>query len=170
MSVFLAVDPDLRNPGVALFRDDALIKCGVAVNAMRSERGPVAWTSAEAAVSAFLHDAGLCPTHLAIEYPRIYPIHQQVGDQADLLELAGVVGAISTIFSHHNVTAYWPHEWKGTVKKDVMQDRILGRLSPSELALIPSLNANLRSDVVDAIGIGLHHLGRLARRRVYPRE
>jgi hypothetical protein len=107
--------------------------------------------------------------HLALEWPRVYATRiragQSSGDPNDLLGLAAVDTAIVALLDAPS-TSYCPSEWKGTVEKSVMGARIIGRLSANEAALVMSITpASKRHNAVDAVGVGLFHLGRLAPRR-----
>jgi hypothetical protein len=57
-----------------------------------------------------------------------------------------------------NFRALYPSEWKGQVPKDVMNERVLKRLSVKEHEALVSSDHN----TLDAVGIGLFHSGRLA--------
>lgn len=57
----------------------------------------------------------------------------------------------------------YPHVWKGGLSKERHQPRILEALTPIERALIPKLADYKLHNVIDAIGIGLFAIGRMAR-------
>lgn len=103
----------------------------------------------------------------AIECPRIYPQSRQKGDQNDLIDLARTVGGLER-WCEGKINIIYPREWKGTVDADVMVKRIQERLSPEErkTAVLPSAKSK-HHNVWDAVGIGLHVLGRLKPKRVY---
>lgn len=105
-----------------------------------------------------------------IECPRIYPQARQKGDQNDLINLARVVGGLER-WCEGKVEIIYPREWKGTVDADVMVKRIQERLSPEEKAkaVLPSAKSK-HHNVWDAVGIGLHGVGRLKQKRVYEFE
>jgi hypothetical protein len=109
------------------------------------------------------------PDVVAVEWPRIYLGPKQKGDQNDLLALAGVDCAVVALFPGALLANYYPDEWKqGPVRKDVMCDRVWRRLSPEEQSRVVRLpKGGLDDNAIDACGIGLHHLGRLERRRAY---
>tara|TARA_Y100000310_G_scaffold343744_1_gene452814 strand:+ start:4197 stop:4541 length:345 start_codon:yes stop_codon:yes gene_type:complete len=73
------------------------------------------------------------------------------GKEKDLFALSGVVGAIAMRFPQAEIVAYTPVQWKGSVPKHVMQDRLSKRLTPTELEAIASRATH---DAWDAIGIG----------------
>lgn len=56
-----------------------------------------------------------------------------------------------------------PNEWKGSVPKVIHQKRILAVLSVEERARLPKLLKTKSHNMIDAVGIGLYHLGRLSR-------
>ncbi len=106
---------------------------------------------------------------LALEWPVVRRAKQQKGDQADILALAGVCGAFAGVFDCR-VAAYRPEDWKGQIPKPkkgetyIIETRVIAALSPSERDTLYKLVAVYGArfhNVVDAIGIGLYHLGRL---------
>lgn len=104
---------------------------------------------------------------VVIEKPRIYPHGaQRKGDLNDLLDLAEVVGACGASFTHTRTV--YPRDWKGTVKKEVMTARIEDRLRGFEQLRVTRVGAK-DHNTLDAVGIGLHVLGRLAPKRVIHR-
>jgi len=111
---------------------------------------------------AELRKPELLVTEFVSEYPQVYA--RGPGDPADLIELAGVVGAVGYAIRSMKSSSYLPRSWKGQVPKDVMCARIEGRLSPEEKAAIRPCPTSLRHNVLDAIGVGLFHIGRLRAR------
>ena len=99
---------------------------------------------------------------LVIECPQIYPGIRSKGNPNNLIAVAFEAGRISGLV-RGTVRVVKPKEWKGSIKKEVMLKRILGRLTEPELALIKAINLpkSTEHNVVDAIGIGLFALGRL---------
>jgi hypothetical protein len=106
---------------------------------------------------------------VVIEWPQIYRASKSKGDPNDLPGLAGVGMAIAARLDVE-VVSYLPRQWAGGTRKaetgdplDSPRGRLVWRcLSPDERGrVVPS------HDAIDAVGLGLHHLGRL-QRRVYP--
>ena len=153
MSGFTAVDGGLRGCGCAVFRDGTLQSAWYKPNPARTGRGPKAWN---AMAKAFL---GATDHVVVVEYMQIYRGAKQKGDPNDVAEVNGVVGAICG--AHESATGYLPRQWKGQVPKKIMGKRILSKLSAAEKKCIQKCPASLKHNVVDAIGIGLFHLGRL---------
>ncbi len=124
---------------------------------------------------AITHRIPLYDDNLLIEVPRIYQGSKQKGDPDDILQVAGVVGAISAIGTWGTVRGIHPRDWKGTINPEVMIERIQWldprekkrpRLTHAEFDTIERPRAvSLEHNMWDAIGIGLHHLGRLAPNR-----
>lgn len=110
------------------------------------------------------------PSHVhlcIVEWPQIYK-----GDRRDpnhLLGLTGMAMALVTALGARECRAVLPRTWKGTLDGDVMTKRIEGRLTPSELANIDPCPASLRHNILDSVGLGLYHFGRLERKRVIHR-
>lgn len=133
----ISVDPGVKGCGWALWGGATLIDCGY---------GEVP-----------RHDS----TGLVIELPQVYYGAKQKGDANDLVSLAFAAGKIASRFVCY--TTVKPRDWKGTVKKEVMLKRILSKLTDGELTILKGLGLpkSLEHNVVDAVGIGLHSLGRL---------
>lgn len=156
----VSVDPGLRGCGVAEWRDGKLNRAIYVRNTEKVARGPKAWNAMARAVWFELRGAENAPDpadEIVIEVMKVYRF--QKGDPADLIELSGVGGAIiaPSISAH----GYLAREWKGQVPKDVMGSRIEAVLSETEKAAIEKCPKSLRHNVLDGVGIGLHHLGRL---------
>ncbi len=121
-------------------------------------RGPEAWRDAACAV---IEACGVeVVSELVLEVPQVYRQGLQKGDPADLIELAGVDGALAALITAGKTTGYLPQRWKGQVPKEIHHKRILAKLSETEKAAIEPTPASLLHNVYDAIGIGLFHLGR----------
>nr|BDT33744.1 hypothetical protein MFMH1_34130 [Myxococcus sp. MH1] len=180
--LLVALDPGLRECGVALFDMDSgeLLAAGMPTNAERKARGLPAWARMADGVSAFVSSflepyraAGeVISITLASECPQVYTAGKSKGDPNDLIELAGVVGRVAGSLKATSERSYLPREWKGTLDADVMIERIKARLAerPHEYLRVQLPRAqDKHHNVWDAIGIGLHVVGRLAPRKVFPR-
>lgn len=99
---------------------------------------------------------------IAIEIPQAYPDERV--PFGDLVKVAVIAGRWIGAHPEAQVAAYFPRDWKGQLPKAIGNQRTLGELSESECAVIEyPRDAKGRTDVLDAIGIGLVHLGRLRR-------
>lgn len=175
----LAVDPSIRSPGAALFRDGVLIavaRIGVTRD-MRHSHAQAALSAADA-VASWCTAVGGRPAILACEWPQIYTASKSKGDPNDLIAMAALNGALAAVMQiaaimrrgSFEVRSFLPAEWIGQVPKATRGKasaspramRIHSRLSPAELAIVPD-----QHDAIDAVGIGLHALGRLGVRRAY---
>jgi Holliday junction resolvasome RuvABC endonuclease subunit len=157
----IAIDPGLRGCGVAAFETEGcqpfLIKACYITSPEKTLTGPVAW----AAMAGEVVRTGR-PDILVLEQPRIYPGVRRE-DPNDLIQLAGVLGAIAAHWeSVPTIVAYYPAAWKGQVPKKVMTNRILKHLATGELSRLVSVGAK-DHNTIDAIGLGLFHLGRMKR-------
>jgi hypothetical protein len=106
----------------------------------------------------------------AAEFPQVYR-HRNGPDPNDLLGLAAVLGGIRPLHTPGQVLLQFsPHDWKGSIDGDVMIERVRGCLSAEEHGhvILPSARS-LQHNVFDGIGVGLHALSRLKRKREYPR-
>jgi hypothetical protein len=115
--------------------------------------GPNAWRCMAAAVAK---EFETCVIDLVLlEQQQIYRVGRQKGDQNDLLELSGVVGAITTMWPEAILVGVKPREWKGQVDPDVMLRRIEGKLWEKEKGRVKECPKSLRHNVIDAIGLGM---------------
>lgn len=134
----ISVDPG-NCSGYARWENSQLVSCGV-FDLRTDQTTPWYWDD----------DA------LVIERPQVY--RNGKGDPNDLITLAITCGKIEALY--RDVQEVLPNTWKGNVPKDIHHRRILDKLSPRELAVIPFLPATKRHNMVDAIGIGLWYLYR----------
>jgi hypothetical protein len=120
-------------------------------------------------------------SRVVIECPRIYPRSRTPGDGNDLLQLARVVGRLeqAALSAGFFVQVIEPRDWAGSLKHEAMVARIWAELKPVERDQIEwpvrfnpeklPKRGSLNDDVMSAIGIGLHAVGRLEPRKVFPR-
>jgi hypothetical protein len=163
MNRVIAVDPGLRHSGVAIFEGGLLVRAMLAKNPVK--KGADATALAAMADTIMNTTGGLGfvqPEVVVVERMQAYDVTHQKGDQNDLISLAILAGMLRPDY------LYLPREWKGQLPKAAMGERILSRLSLEERNRIVDAGA-LTHNVIDAVGIGLHHLGRLAPKRVIPR-
>lgn len=166
-ATLIAVDPSIRSAGVALFRNGRL---------HATERLKFKATKQDIVtrvehvgrkVGEWLRET---PDVLVIEWPQIYRAARAEGNPNNILPLAGVCGAVACEVGADENVSYLPREWAGnTKKKTTVREAktsprarwILKQLSGLELLVWESAKYN---DEVDAIGLGLFHLGRLPHR------
>ncbi len=161
MKVTIAVDPGLRVCGVAYFEDSVLKGAFLAKNPLDKERFPPAWYAMATAVDNGLDRYALeSPDELVLEVPQVY--RGAYGpNPLDLIEVAGVVGAVAATVGGKALIGYYPREWKRQEDKADHHKRVLGELAEAEQAAIEACPAYLAHNVYDAIGLGLFRLGRL---------
>ena len=190
MSDLLALDPSVRSPGAAIFRDNVLLFAGKV-----TIKGPTGswihegqrWQYVIEAIVGWAKDHDcILPSTIVYERPQIYTASKSKGDPNDLIALAAIgAGVVSTYCEFGRqfgaastgrvvcpipVQTPTPAQWagqipkatKGSAKDSPRAKRIMSRLSPVELARMPN-----QHDAIDAIGLGLHALGRLGIRRSY---
>jgi hypothetical protein len=153
------IDPGLRHAGKAIFEDGKLLRAELIRNPLTEGRGPAAWHDISWAFwkqTPFPVPADM----LVCEMPRVYP-GVRAEDPNDLLDLAGVLGAVVSSFPGI-VRMYFPSDWKGQVPKKTMTERIRGFVKPEEWRRIADDGAKTHN-TLDAVGLGLFHLGRMKR-------
>jgi Holliday junction resolvasome RuvABC endonuclease subunit len=175
----LAIDPSLSATGYAIFEYDPpsqgesgyskLSSCGVFKVSRQAHPLHTTMLLSERIYSYFFKVANLPRFDtLAVEWPQVYRSTKSKGDPNDLLGIAALCGCLATTLGVRHVVAYKPAQWIGQlpkarkVKDSPRASRIFAALSETERELVPDQN-----DVIDAVGIGLYHLNRLNRKRIY---
>ncbi len=165
MSTLVSIDPGIRHCGVAVFEDKRLVRAALAVNP-KTTGDPLerAFHMADA-VRVF------CPERidvLVLERPQLGTYGP--ARQKDLVMLCEVGACIVGLLRPAVPISISPHDWKGSIDADVMIERVIARLVSEEYkkAELPKAKS-LRHNLWDAVGIGLHHFGRLERWRVIAR-
>jgi len=158
----IAIDPGIRGCGVALFRDGTLKFALYLRNYSNGNLPDRCIAMAQDLYCLSVVD------EVAFEWPQIYRQGKRTGDPNDLLPLVGITMAFVAL-SRSTATSYLPREWKGSLDKATCAERVLARLSATERDNISHAAPSLMHNVYDAVGIGLHHLGRFERKRVIAR-
>ena len=94
-----------------------------------------------------------------VEWPQIYrgsPVNPNY-----LLGLSGAAMAIASRLEPEAVSAILPRVWKGRLDADKMTKVIDAAITAGERITIHECPKSLRHNVLDAIGIGLWHFGRI---------
>jgi hypothetical protein len=166
--ILLAVDPSISCSGVAVFVNGKLHRAeAVKVPAKDTLINRIYH------MSNAIYETHYAPHLVVLEWPQVYT--HGPNDRNDLLGLAGVCGGVASLFAADGTAllTYLPREWVANLKKSKKGDP---RKSPRGLYIGRRLDETEQNvwrgvkshDVVDAIGIGLHHLGRMQRKRVFP--
>lgn len=159
MSVLVSVDPGLRGSGVAVWRDRVLVAAAYVRSPEKKVRGPQAWCAMADSVAFYVKPFTV--DTLVIEVPQVYRATVFNGvNPANLIEVAGVDGAIAQAVQAVNRYPYLPREWKRQDDKADTQHKIEAELSDGEKAAIEPCAESLIHNVYDGIGIGLWHLRR----------
>lgn len=146
MTSLLGVDPG-ETTGFALFIKSTLVNAG--------------WCSFE----DFIADPPFKPDDVVIEIPKWRPHSNE--DIDDLLWLARKAGRIEQHYRRLGCRVHtpWPHEWKGSVPKEIHNQRVLRELGVEELARVAKKPRARKHpydhNMVDGIGLGLWKLGRI---------
>lgn len=162
----LAIDPGKNALGWAYFGPAGfLYACGV-VRAGESEKN-IALVARLAINALRVAISGFPPAkHLVTEQMVVYPGPQQKGDPNDLIALSFIAGGGHTLVAlDAELELVEPRAWKGQVPKPIMQDRISRSLTETERQMVAAslqgVAPSLRHNGWDAVGQGLHALGRL---------
>jgi hypothetical protein len=174
----LAIDPSINSCGVAMFQQGHLVAARTVVVPAEFKAEDIAKRCLRMGqeVMAWVHDLGICPQVLAAEWPQTYPKASSKINQS-LIGLSGVIGVVSGILALGlaarnetlEVVSFLPAEWtyrlpkskSGDPRASVRGRSIARRLDPLEATLFQTTKLN--HDSVDAIGIGLHAVGRTAK-------
>jgi hypothetical protein len=168
--VLIAIDPGLRGCGVAYFdaADGKLLSAHYAKNpaTSRSSLAERTLAMAKAVLLGRKAEPWTWLDTLVLELPQIYRFKGKGDPNESLVPLILIDGAIQALFGAP-ARMYLPHEWKGSVDPDVCIYRVQARLTPQEKRTVCVFPDSLAHNVWDAVGIGLFHLGRFNRKRVY---
>ncbi len=156
----LAFDPGVHRVGFAWFDDGQLYRAAL-WRADLKNSPPIAQVIHQEICS--LHDAGVWDGgRAAIECPA-YVWRGEAKDSIDVALVAGRLAQSVHTELTTDVRVLAPRSWKGTVDPEVMLARIVKKLGERELVTLyeSGAPAGLMHNVIDAVGIGLHQLGRL---------
>lgn len=169
--MLLAIDPHLHGLGVALFDGEgALVRAFYCPSGRApGARGPGAWVACSNALLGAL--AGAPVAVVVVERMEVARGGtRRVVDPDDLLELAGVAGAVAGSFPNARHYGYQARTWKGGVPADIFARRVAGRIAAGAVkvaegggvevpALPPGRQEKALADAMHAIGLGLYHWG-----------
>jgi hypothetical protein len=182
MSLLIALDPSVNSSGVAAFFDGKLIFAEtIKVNVRGGDRADAAYFMShkicdrlERWYQGYPFVSTLQDPEFVYEWPQIYRAGKGKGDPNDLPALAAIGLGVAGLLRCGVVKSYTPKEWAGQLPKATRTKalaenspravRIKSRLKTAELSLWPKGE----HDAIDAIGLGLFHLGRLSPKRVFP--
>lgn len=100
-----------------------------------------------------------CVFALVMEKPQVYASGR--ARKSDIVDLAIAAGRIAQALGADMEVWYTPAQWKGQIKKGPHHARIRSRLDEKELALLAGLPQKELVHILDAVGLGLFHLGRI---------
>ena len=171
MGKLISIDPGYKACGIAYFIDGNLEAASLVSVPSSSSIDPTEqFAKVGEAVADYVRSVGVGKSFdLAIEYPQQYA--RSPAPRESVQKLVGVIGSISSALQAQTgglsvkVTSYTPQSWKGQVPKEIMNNRVLGRLLETELSCLPEYSKSKMHNVLDAIGIGLKHLKRLELKR-----
>lgn len=170
---FLALDPGLRTCGLALFRKGKLAAAGLARNPYGTRSGVrdvEPWIAMAMSTRKWLNEIDIRFIESVIyEMPEVYGGGgSRNSDPNDLMQLAGVLGAVGHALNEAKWYGFFPKDWKGQVSKEVHHRRIYHKYltGQEQIRLDLTLAANcpeapsLHHNAYDAVGLGLYVLGR----------
>jgi len=151
----IAIDPSVSCTGRARFRDGALDEVSI----------HLARDLSEACAIPSLYGRASGSYAYVIELPRAYSATRSKADPNDLIAVAAVAGAWAARGCAVRFIA--PSEWKGQAPKNICAARVRLSLEPAEVVILDrelaKMTKHLHHNALDAIGVGLFHLGRFAR-------
>jgi hypothetical protein len=161
MANFVSIDPGKNACGVAVWYEYKLSWAGFVKNpytkALGKERAEK-WGDMARAVHKAIQGE-IRDYSLLLEIPQVYDGFTD-NDKNDLIDLAGVQGAIVGVTGAPVEWSPLPKEWKGQLPKKVSEKRVDSKLSQEEKARIEWPSPSLCHNVYDALHLGLVHLER----------
>ena len=159
MTKTISIDPGFEKVAFAVWDDAGKLRsAGLVIYRHGPGKERVEKWRNIAEATALTTGLSMGDNRLVAEIPQVY--RDKKSDPNDLIDLAGVVGALAGKLSG---TVEWspvPREWKGQTPKIVTQARVKKRLSPEEWARVDWPIPSLCHNVYDAIHLGLVYLER----------
>jgi hypothetical protein len=146
----VAVDPG-RHAGLAWFLDARLTDCALVNPDDRVQLDGPLWIPHMAVIELPCHERGDTPARTN-----------------DLFKTSFRAGRLAERCGARMVQTVSPHAWKGSVPKDLHNERVLKRLSQAEREIVYAacthdgkrVSVSLLNNVIDAVGLGLWYIGR----------
>lgn len=166
LGFWISIDPGLRHTAVAIWEGTRLVRAGLVKNQVdASIRDAPAWAAMGDAVWEWIfREYAFKVCQVVVEIPQVYQ-HARGVNPDDLLQLAGVDGAILGRLHGAEVISYRPAAWKGQTPKEITQARTEAVLAPGERKAMEMPAKSLQHNVWDAVAIGLAHLRLTGRAR-----
>ena len=152
---FMSIDPGLSGTGWAAWEGEIPTSCGVL-----KPKKEVDWTE-----NAYQISFAVCllvrkfrPLETLIEFPRYMPgssAGRASAASGSLIKLAFLVGSITNKVTPYTDVRLIGTDWKGNLKKDIMQRRV-----ERELGISLCQKLDVKTHAWDALGIGLNKIGR----------
>jgi hypothetical protein len=165
---FASIDPGKHACGVAVWSGGNLIWASWVKNPFAKTHGKERverWRDMGKMVAVHLQKWGRYGVGLILEIPQVYS-GERDEDKNDLLDLAGVQGAIVGATGFDVEWSPVPREWKGQLPKEISVKRVEAKLSSEEKARIEWPAKSYRHNVYDAIHLGIVFLEREGLRQV----
>lgn len=166
--ILAALDPGLRCAGLAIFRDGVLQVAKLVKSPVLHERGPVAWLGMAGEVVAAIPPELRDVDRIVVESQQIYMVRRKKAgvygpstDPDNLIQLAGVNGAVVARVDAKSHRLILPRVWKSSTDKDEHNQLVLAALTEEERGHIEVCAPSLRHNVLDGIGLGLFDIGRI---------
>lgn len=153
MGRLISIDPGVKFTGWAYFEDKRMEDCGL----IKAKRLNEMFAKCEETLEYYSRHCN----QIVIEKPQVYAQRKMKGDANDLITIGLVAGFCASLcLDPHFIL---PRDWKGTVNKDIMTERIQDRwMNELERGILREAKVakTYRHNTIDAIGIGLWYLGR----------
>lgn len=161
--MLVTFDPGIHAAGVAVFDGGELAGAWLVQAKYWNQMGPTA------AKSILCRFPAATITRVISEVPQVYVGRHQKGRQKDLVDLAVVAGMFLGSFQFlltgcatDEIEKVEPKAWKRQVPKEIMIERIKGRLSKEEMLRVEIPRAkSLDHNIFDSVGLGLWAAKRL---------
>ncbi len=151
--LLVAIDPGTRGLGLSIWAFGQLVRATYTTG-LGGQPHPLL----EIVPYLNVEIGGLENAQAVVELPMVYQTQHQKGDQADIVNVAVVVGICLAELSRAGVTPILtvvPRDWKGNLPKDVCAARAKALLSEDEIKQVALPKASsLHHNVWDAVALG----------------
>jgi len=153
---FISIDPGFRYFAYSIFHEGKIVKADLIKTKSQQwdkwTNQPPSFIEIDDVIDSF----NWVGKKALIEFPEIYT---QTPNPNDIIKLASACGAYTSILQRKGFDVEWvkPKEWKGTVPKNIMLNRIVAKIHEDEYNNIIKPKDH---NVIDAIGVGLWKIKR----------
>lgn len=150
----ISIDPSMHSTGIAYFMDDKLVKTSL----IKVKNKTTEYEACKEMTLRIVEDISICPDVLVIEEQANRGKTEKMSMRSYTF-LASLTYMIAYSLHAKQTFFYQPVQWKHTIEKKPHHNRIYN--TEMVLGSYVNLLRERQSDIMDAIGLGRYHLGKV---------